>query len=158
HGLGRTLHGCGELGQAREHAREAIRLATEIDHPQWLAAASGLAGQIHLSMLAPDAAIPHLETGLRFARGLGSAVWIGANAGYLALAHLMRGETERAEAVLRGGPPPEQAPRNLGERWTAWAWSELALARGQPAAALRIAECVLATIPEATKTYPIPAF
>jgi DNA-binding NarL/FixJ family response regulator len=52
--------------------------------------------------------------------------------------------------------PPDQQPRNVGERWLAWAWAELALAQGDPDTALRIADELLRSAPGPARGQPIP--
>jgi DNA-binding CsgD family transcriptional regulator/tetratricopeptide (TPR) repeat protein len=154
--LGQTLAGYGEFGAALTHAGEGLRIATEIDHQQWRCGAHTMIGITHLNMLAPDRAFPHLETGLALGRALGSAWWIGMAAGNLALAHLLGGSPSRAESILVAVMPPAGVPRNAGERRIVWMWGELALARGKPEEALRIADDLIASAPGQTRSQPIP--
>jgi DNA-binding CsgD family transcriptional regulator/tetratricopeptide (TPR) repeat protein len=154
--LGHSLCAYGELGNALDHAGEGLRIATEIDHKQWLCGAHTMLGVTRVAMLDPDRAIPHLDASLAIGRELGSAWWIGMGAAYLALAHLLAGAPSRAEAALAAEMPPDRVPRNAGERRTVWAWGELALARGQPEEALRIADDLIASAPGDARTQPIP--
>lgn len=154
--LGQTLAGFGEFGAALAHANEGLRIATEIDHQQWQCGAHTMLGVTYVAMLAPDQAFPHLDTALSLGRALGAAWWIGTGASYLALAHLLAGSPSRAESILAGVMPPAGVPRNAGERRTVWAWGELALARGRPEEALRIADDLIASAPGQTRSQPIP--
>jgi DNA-binding CsgD family transcriptional regulator len=77
-------------------------------------------------------------------------------AGYLALAHLLAGSPSRAASVLAAALPAGSVPRNAGERRTVWAWGELALARGNPDEALRIADDLIASAPGEPGVQPIP--
>jgi alpha-galactosidase/6-phospho-beta-glucosidase family protein/DNA-binding CsgD family transcriptional regulator len=154
--LGQSLAGYGEFGAALAHAREGLRIATEIDHQQWRCGAHCMLGVTYVAMLAPDRAIPHLETGLGLGLALGSAWWIGMGAGYLALAHLLAGSSARAEAALAPVMPTAGVPRNAGERRMVWAWGELALARGASEVALQIADDLMASAPGETRVQPIP--
>ena len=52
--------------------------------------------------------------------------------------------------------PREQQPGNFFERQVARAWGELALAQGEPAIALRIAEHLLVSAPGDARPQPIP--
>jgi DNA-binding CsgD family transcriptional regulator/tetratricopeptide (TPR) repeat protein len=154
--LGQTLAAHGEFDAALAHAGEGLRIATEIDHQQWQCGAHCMLGVTYVAMLAPDRALPHLETALALGRALGSAWWIGMGAGYLALAHLLAGAPSRAESILAEALPAAGMPRNAGERRTAWVWGELALARGNPQEALRIVDELIASAPGETRLQPIP--
>src|SRR5262249_47662079 len=145
--LGQTLAGYGEFGAALAHAGEGLRIATKIDHKGWQCGAHPRLGVPSVVMLAPGAALQHLETALVLGRALGSAWWIGIAAGYLALAHLVAGSPSRAESILAEVLPPAGVLRNAGERRTVWAWGEVALARGAPEEALRIGDDLIASAP-----------
>src|SRR2546421_1545061 len=146
----------GEFGPALAHAQEALRIATAIEHQQWIVVTYGALGQLYLSMLEPALAISALEAGLAGAQTLGSAYWIGNLRSYLALAYVLRREFTRAEEVLKAVMPQEYQPSNLGERQVARAWAELALAQGKSTIALHIAEQLLVSAPGDVRQQPIP--
>lgn len=146
----------GNFGAALAHGHEAVRIATEIEHQQWIVAAHWALGLTYLSMRAPDPAIAHFETALPLARDLGSAWWIGIVTGYLAQACLLRRDTPAAEALLTVTMPRDHAPRNSPERQMAWAWGEMLLAKGDPAAALAIADGLIAAAPGVPNPQAIP--
>jgi predicted ATPase/DNA-binding CsgD family transcriptional regulator len=176
-----ALSAFGEFGRGLAHAREALRISVEIEHRQWMAAAYSTLGQMYTIMLQPDEALQNLEAGLPLARELGSAYWIGNITAYLAQAHLLKNEAQRAEAALQAVMPAfepsapirraqddssgqaiaqrlrEHAPHNLPERRMAWAWGEVMLAQGKPDAALHIAEQLIESAPGADRTQSIPA-
>jgi DNA-binding CsgD family transcriptional regulator/tetratricopeptide (TPR) repeat protein len=154
---GRALGSFGEFDAALAHARQSLAIATEIEHQQWASAAGCILGYIHVAMLAPDAAIPELETGCALAREIGSAWWTNWGTANLAFAHLLNGAPARAEAALAGVTPVNHRPLNVGERWVSWAWGELGLAKGRPDAALRIADALLDSAPGQGRGQPIPA-
>ncbi|HEY7093020.1 MAG TPA: LuxR C-terminal-related transcriptional regulator, partial [Ktedonobacterales bacterium] len=129
------------------HAREAERIATEIEHQQWLISAHFCLGRIYTSLLAPAPAISALEAGLSLARALGSTFWIATLAAQQAVGRLLTRDFPSATATLQGAMSREQRPRNMAERDVAVAWGELALAQGKPDEALQIAERLLATAP-----------
>jgi DNA-binding CsgD family transcriptional regulator/tetratricopeptide (TPR) repeat protein len=145
--LGHTFLSFGEFGSALMHAREARRIATEIEHQQWLISAQYCLGRIYTSLLAPAPAISALEEGLALARGLGSAFWIATLAAQKAVGRLLAQDIPSATATLQGAMPREQLPRTMAERDVAVTWGELALAEGEPDKALQIAERLLATAP-----------
>ena len=125
--------------------QEALRIATAIEHQEWIAATNGALGQLYLLLLEPDRAISYLEAALAGAQALGSAIWTKQLTPYLALAYLLRREFPRAEAALKTIMPREQQPGDFFERQAARVWGELALAQGEPAVALthcRAIDCI----------------
>ncbi|HEU0000735.1 MAG TPA: AAA family ATPase [Ktedonobacteraceae bacterium] len=151
-----TLSSFGEFSPALAHAQEALRIATTIEHQEWLTATYGALGQAYLLLLEPSKAASHLETALAGAQALGSAIWTKQLTPYLALAYILKREFPRAEAVLKPIMPREQQPRDFFERQAARAWGELALAQGKPAVALFIAEQLIASAPGDARPQPIP--
>ena len=55
--LWRDLASFGQLGSALAHAQQGLRLATEIDHQQWVAGAHDTLARISLFLLAPEQAL-----------------------------------------------------------------------------------------------------
>lgn len=151
-----VLSSFGEFGIALAHAQEALRIATTIEHQEWIAAANGALGHLYLLLLEPDEAITCLETGLADARTLGSMIWIGYLTPYLALAYILKREFPRAEAVLETILPRDQEPGNFFERQAARIWGELALAQGMAQTALHIAEQLDVSAPGNARPQPIP--
>ena len=142
-----ALASFGELGAALHHARSALRVASDADHQVWTTASYSALGHVYLLMYAPDEAITALEAGMVVAQALGSPIWIGLEAAFLALAYGLKKDWPRAEAVLEAVLPCDQSPRNVSERRVAYAWAELALARNQPTRALHIAEQLITSAP-----------
>ena len=146
----------GELGRGLLHAQESLRIATEIQHTQWMAAAYFTLGHVYILLLEANLAVQALETGLALAREIGSAWWVGNITAYLARAYLLQRALPRAEVVLQAVLPRERKPANSPERRICWAWGELALASDEAEIALRIADQLLASAPGATRAQPIP--
>jgi DNA-binding CsgD family transcriptional regulator len=146
----------GELGQALTHAHEALRIATAIEHQQWIVVTSYALGDIYLLLLQPPLARAALESGLELSRSLGSAFLIGVLTALQGLAYVREHNLSQAQASLTAIMPPEQLPRTLAERQIAWVWGELALAQGAPSRALQRAEHLLASAPGKQRTQPIP--
>ena len=153
---GGSLASFGELGRGFTLAQEALRIATEIQHSQWLAATYFTLGRVYHLLLEANLAVQALETGLRLASDTGSAWWIGNITAYLARAYLLQVALPRAEAALKAVMPREQPPANAPERRMSWAWGELALASDEPEIALSIADRLLASAPGAARAQPIP--
>src|SRR5438876_6494423 len=96
---------------------------------------------------------------MALAREVGSTWWIIQTTILLARVYLLQNELEQAEAALAAVLPREQSPRDLAERSGRLVWGELALAQGQPAMALHIAQELLQTVPGAANLpggQPIP--
>jgi DNA-binding CsgD family transcriptional regulator/Tfp pilus assembly protein PilF len=150
-----VLFSFGEFGPALAHAQEALCIATTIEHQEWVAATYGMLGQLYLLLLELDKATSYLEAGVAGAQALGSAIWIGLLTPYLALAYVLRREFPRAEAMLKTIKSRDQEAGNFFERQAARIWGELALAQGEPAVALHIADQLLASAP-GDEHQPIP--
>ncbi len=153
---GLTCASFGQFGQALAHTRESLRIATLIQHTQWLAAAYFTLGRVYLSLLESYLAVQAFEAGLALAKNIGSAWWIGNISAYLAHACLLQNRSQRAEAVLQAVMARGKQPANSPERRVGWAWGELALANGEAEVALGIAEQLLASAPGESKKQPIP--
>src|SRR5579859_1351657 len=151
-----ALASFGEFGPALAHAGESLRIATSIEHQEWIAAAHGAFGQIYLLLLEPDSAISHLETALARAQALGSGIWTKQLTPYLSLAYLLRRDFDRAKAILTTVIPRDQQPGNFFERQAARVWGELALAQGEAPRALAIAQHLHASAPGKEHGQPIP--
>jgi DNA-binding CsgD family transcriptional regulator/tetratricopeptide (TPR) repeat protein len=151
--------GFGEFGEALAHLQRALRIATEIEHQQWLAGIYCALTQLYCNMLQPDLAIQRAEEGMVLARQLGSLWWSHNIAAYHALSYMLKKEYAQAEALLSAVMPREEQPHHLAARRVAWAWGRLSLAKSEPEVALRIAEQLLKSIPNAANVsfaQPIP--
>jgi tetratricopeptide (TPR) repeat protein len=153
---GALLASFGQFGRALAHALKGLRLAVEIEHQQWIVGAHCNFGQVYVLMLEPTLALHHLSEALPLAEKLGSAYWLDTIRLYQARAYLLEGQHERAEAALQAAMPREREPRTLAERRTALAWSELALAQGEPHVALHGAERLIASAAGERPTPLIP--
>jgi predicted ATPase/DNA-binding NarL/FixJ family response regulator len=151
-----VLSSFGEFGPAFDHAQDALRIATAIEHQEWIVATNGALGQLYLLLLEPAQAISCLEAGLAGAQALGSVIWIRTLTLYLALAYIRRREFARAEAALKTVKSREQQPGNFFERQVTRVWGELALAQGAAQVALRIAEQLIASAQGDEHGQPIP--
>jgi len=146
--LAHTLLSFGEAGPALSHAQEALRIAIEIEHRQWMVSSYFALGNIYLLLLGPDTeALTAFQVGLSLARELGSTYWIVTLVSQLGRAYTLRHDLSEAQATLQAIMPREQPPQTMAERHIALAWGELALAQGEPDIALHIAEQLLTSVP-----------
>ncbi len=145
---GGTLASFGRLGAGLAHAQRGLRLATEINHQQWIACARDALGRISLALLAPEQALAHAQVGLEAARELGPAIWITYLIAIQVRAYAALGQLRLAEAALQEVRPWDKNPRQATERQLLLAWAELALVQQQPELALERCEQLLATAPQ----------
>ncbi len=143
--FGVTLAYFGRLGDALAHAQRRLRLATEIDHQQWVAGAYDALARTSLFLLAPEQALSYVEAGLKVARALGSAFWITNLVGIQMQAYVALGQPKLAEEALQEVRSEAEHPRLLAERSLLLAWAELAPVQRQPELALRRCEQLLTT-------------
>lgn len=120
--LAHTLLSFGEFGPALSHAQEALRIASEIEHRQWMVSSYFALGNIYLLLLGPDTeALTALQAGLSLARELGSTFWIVTLVADLGRAYLLNHNLPQAQATLQAVMPREQHPRTMAERHIALA-------------------------------------
>jgi DNA-binding CsgD family transcriptional regulator/tetratricopeptide (TPR) repeat protein len=157
--FGVTLAYFGRLGGALAYAQQGLRLATEIDHQQWVAGAHDALARTSLFLLTPEQALFHVEAGLKVARALGSAFWIANLVDIQMQAYVLQGQPKLAEAALQEMRSEAERPRLLAERALLLAWAELALLQQQPELALQRCEQLLSTAPQRageTEAHVIP--
>ncbi len=147
----------GLFGEAIGHATEALRIASEIDHRQWIIGAHYALGHCYVLMQQADLAIQNLEKGLILARDLGSAWWIGNLTASLGNAYLINAELDRARALLESVSLKEEDFYTLVERRMLWVKGNLFLAENKPAQALEISERLLAAVGRKNQPQMIPA-
>ena len=145
--LAHTLLSFGEFGSALIHAQEANRIASEIEHQQWMVASTSALGHIYVLLLAPAPAITTLAAGLLRAEALGSTFWMATLAAHLGRAYVLNHNLPAAQAALQAVIPRDQQPRTMAERDIALAWGELVLAQGEAGLALQMAEHLLVSAP-----------
>ncbi len=156
---GGILASFGQLGAGLAHGQLGLRLATEINHQQWIAGAHDALARISLALLAPDQALAHAHVGLEAARELGSAIWIAEFIAVQIQAYAALGQPKLAEAALQEVRSWAKDPRQAMERSLLLAWAELALAQHQPELALQRCEQLLTTAPQRageTEAHVIP--
>jgi predicted ATPase/class 3 adenylate cyclase len=149
----------GQLSAALGRVQQALRIATRIEHQQWITGAHVYLAYIYLLMLAPEEALLHVESGLALAQQVGSAWWIAWLTSNKAQAYLLLGQLPHAEATLQAVLHLMQPPRLKPERRLLRVWAELALAQQQPAVALQRCDQLLQTathVPGVTDGQPIP--
>ncbi|MFL5617831.1 MAG: helix-turn-helix transcriptional regulator [Gemmatimonadaceae bacterium] len=151
--IGDALGWRGEYDRALPMAREALEIAQQLGHLQWIAAARRLLGEMMLDLLAPELAREQLEAAHEIAQRLGSRVWMRWTAARLAVARIRLGDPTAAAELLddaarlgatRMRSPADSPSLTLGERHLWLARAELTLAEGRATDALAIVDARLA--------------
>lgn len=145
---GGTLVSFGQFGAGLEYAQQALHLATEINHQQWIVRAHETLGRIYLALLAPEQALAHAKAELEAAQGLGSASWVAFHIAKQVQAYTALGQLKLAESALQEVRSGAENPRLVAERQLLLVWAELALAQQQPELALQRCEHLLSTAPQ----------
>jgi len=147
----------GEYGYALDLLGRGWELAEEVAHGEWLTEAQLRLGALHRDLFAADAARRHLERALAKARDLHSTCLVRLVSGTLALACVEQGDFARARTLLDPAAlGPEEPPYTAGQRHCRLAWLELALAEGDAARALRIADGLVSSDAQAAAGRAIP--
>jgi DNA-binding CsgD family transcriptional regulator len=135
----------GRYARALDLASSGLRIAEEIEHKQWIAAALCSLGALYVDVFAPERARPLLERALALARELGSSVWIPYSAACLARAYTLERDFSHAIAVLEAHMHPDTPVESITER-------QLWCAQGELLLATRAATEVLAVVERLTGT------
>jgi DNA-binding CsgD family transcriptional regulator len=129
----------GEYARALQLGRESLAIAQEIEHLEWQCGARRILGVTALDLCATADALLQLEAAHNIAKRLGSATWIRWTGAPVAIALARAGEHTRAAAILDYVDSAVSSPavqRTIGARYLAIARAEVALAAGDPLAAL----------------------
>jgi len=145
----------GQYGQALHLAHGALEIATEIEHRQWTTAAHCGLGAVYLDLFALQQARLHLEQALALAQTIGSWHWIRVATAFLASVTILQHEVAQAESLLDSFLRPDAPAETLGQRLCWSVRAELALARGEPALTLQIADQLLHSAPNVGQRQPI---
>lgn len=145
-----------DMGQALVHGHEALRVATAIEHRQWMVFAIQAIANVNLSLLQAAPARAVLDTGLALSHQVNSNMMTFAQAAFKAQVCLLEGNLAEAEATLSAVMSRQQQPRTLSERQVAWVWGQLSLAQDEPAWALERAEELITSAPGEQQGQPIP--
>jgi DNA-binding CsgD family transcriptional regulator len=136
----------GQYSRAFELASAGLRIAEQIEHRQWIAAALCSLGALYVDVLMPERARPSLERALELARELGSLVWAPYASARLAQAFTLERDFLRASAALEPELRADTPMETATERQLWCARADLLLARGAAREALEIAERLALTL------------
>ena len=135
----------GRFGCALTITERGLRIASEIEHREWVVGTRFTLGILYGELLAPEEALKQLILARDLTKELHSRVYLQLVCGALAGIYLMLEEHKQTKAFL-DTILTEQTPMNTAR----YCWirsAELALAQGDPAQALEITERLIASAP-----------
>ena len=145
----------GDFGAARRYSEEGLAIAEEMKHPEWEAAALYGLGNLSHHLCSLEAAQTFLERALVQAEEMRSLHFRRVMTGRLACVLARSDQCERARLLLDMVMSPEEAMLTPGQRECWYGYATLALAEGNPTAALDIVERLVASS-QATSVSGIP--
>lgn len=149
---GLILSARGEFGRALETLQDARRIASEIEHRQWLSIAHVFLGDVYHTIHASPQAREHCELGIALGREVRSVLVERLAALCLVLSLIEDGEladaTRQLDAISDAATDAE--PIRFTEIFGQLARAELELARQHPDTALRVVDQLLVRIPNAS--------
>jgi tetratricopeptide (TPR) repeat protein len=154
--LGEGFAGAGDYRRALELEQQAIAIAADMGHQQWLSAATMLRGAIHADLLDYAGGQPDLVRGVELAHEMGSLHWTRVGAGFLASTLIAQNELTRAQETLDRYAPESLPAVTLGQRQSWTARVELALARHDTERALGTLDHLLKSAANLTPESVIP--
>lgn len=154
--LAASLGATGEYGDALDAAQQALDLATEINHRQWMVRARVTLGLIYLDLFGVTQARQHLQEAAQLASESGSILWTRFVAASLARTDIIQDNPAAAAARLDAVLGSSAETRALGERHCWYARAELAHHEKKEQAALELVERLIATAPNVKSTDLIP--
>jgi len=151
--LGENLAAEGSFDRAYAALRDSLAIAEAVGHQQWMVSAHWGLGLLYCDLLAWAAAEQHAAAGYELAREIGTILFEYETAALLASLAIESNDLPRAEFLLgrSTGQPAGEKIAGTGnglaaQRVVRMAHIELALARGQGDAALRMAFGVFGAI------------
>jgi len=149
--LGMTLGAAGEYELAVPGTRQALQIAREIEHRQWIVASRCMLGNLYADFGDLAAARFELETAVESARQINSPYWIRSATAWLTSILVRSNDLDAAVSFL-GQELGAETPMNMLAGRLLWrAAAELALGQNEPARALEIVERLVATTPGGTR-------
>jgi predicted ATPase/class 3 adenylate cyclase len=144
---GMGLGACGDYEEALPGAQEALAIAREIEHRQWLTGSHCALGLLSTDLGDWAGARRAFTEALDLARGTESLYWTRSSAGWLAGALMRGGALMEAESIL-DEYHGEDTPLDTAAGRLLWATAaDLALARGDARRGLDLADRLVATAP-----------
>lgn len=130
----------GQFGRALEVMQNGLRIASEIEHREWVVGNCFAQGVLYVELFAPEEAQRQLEKALTLAKGLQSQYWIHHVIGALAATYFLLGDLTSASVCLESVISPQTPMDTMGKRYCWARRAELALSQGDPTLALEIIE------------------
>lgn len=123
----------GDYARAFSHAQQSLRIASEIEHQQWMTLASCAHVKAYVDLFALDQAYYHAQRACAFA--VISQYLTETATTYLAAAHIVGGEYETASALLQPLVDASRPIANVSQAGACYLMAEVELLRGDLKAA-----------------------
>jgi DNA-binding CsgD family transcriptional regulator len=145
----------GRITRGVERAEAALRIAEELEHSEWMVHALVSLGTMYLDVLALPDARAQFDRAVSLALRSESRYWVRFASAGAALTYAEQGDFSPAAALLDGLVDLSRPPETWAERAVWYVQARIAQASGDPNAALRLADEVIASDPHATPDRPI---
>ena len=146
----------GQFGRSRAKFLSGLKLATDVNHYEYMIANHFGIGALYLELAVPERARVHAESALQLAKGLHSQAMINYSAAVLAGAHIQLGEMTAAQSCLDKVFSIAASMDTIGKRYCWVRQVELALSRGEPGKVLDITERLIRSAPDMKSGSVIP--
>jgi ATP/maltotriose-dependent transcriptional regulator MalT len=150
-----VLGGAGEYVTALSSTRQALAIAHDIDHAQWIVAARFVLASLFADLGDFASAGEELRGALSLAQEIASPLWVRGAAGTLVSALAGGGWHDEAADVLDQHLSDDIPMKTLSGRILWASAADLALATGDANRALQLADRLIQTLP-GTASRPIP--
>jgi tetratricopeptide (TPR) repeat protein len=130
----------GQFGHALEVTIRGLRIATDIEHREWIVWNRSVLGELYLALLEPEEARQQFEQGLSLSRELQSPQARLVTTGGLSKAFLLFDELNKAQTHLDRVLSPQRPMNNAFIRYCWVRRAELALYQDDPVKALDITD------------------
>jgi tetratricopeptide (TPR) repeat protein len=137
----------GQFGPALDILQEGLRTASAIGHREYEVANRCALGMLYVELRAPERAERQLKSALALTGELGSQLWVHRVNGALAGAYVLMDDLTAADACLEKALSPNARMNSAGSRYCWARRAQLALAQGDAALALDIADRLIASAP-----------
>ncbi len=146
----------GQYARAFELIQDSLRLAREIEHNEWRAAARCQLGGWYRDLLALPQAQDHLNQALSLAKSTGSMIWMHNTLWQLIEIYLQQNKLAQAEAVLEDCLKNEPNSPGMPLEKQVYPRAAIALARGDASNALQMMDSFLGKVDTANREIVLP--
>ncbi|HLY28779.1 MAG TPA: AAA family ATPase, partial [Aggregatilineales bacterium] len=138
----------GQYRRSLEVSEQAVQIAHQIEHHQWIILSSFQRGYVFLDIFSPDQALAVLEPAYALAQSLQSGYWMHSVATQLAEAYLQMNDVAAAKHMLETVIKQEVPASTVSERIAWLVRAHLCLMQGEAEGAMRSLDQLVADAEE----------